>query len=1105
MQLRMDDLRAWFDPFTLERGRALQRTHGVLDFSLGSDGQTAIGEVRGQVEERYRAFARIERDHDGQATLHDGCSCYLGGRCKHVVALLLQLLASGTDSRAPAAGGAPSRSAAVEGWLRKLGVATLPVLGVDTEAGFAEHVLYLLDHDEQAVTVRSVVARRLKKGGYGRPRAYDPRTVLQYGQAAFLAAQDRVLLRELALAGDVDAEPASGPVRVLAGESGSALLERLLATGRCHWRNEAGAALALGEVRPAEPRWSVDDHGQSRLVLVATPPAAAVLALAPPWYVDAAACGPLDTGLEPRLAEALAASPLLAPEELGPVWDWLARHLPGQRLPSPPALDVERVDDYRPQPRLTLYTCEVAAAPAAVGRGLRAPLQVDGLRLEFVYGDNVLGRDDPATVISQREAGKVRRLVRAGAFEHDCLARLERADFVPVRDLPGGERLPRECRRDFGQRQSDAWVDFVMDEVPQLRAEGWDVRIEPGFRFHLVEAGEWYAELDEGGQDWFGLALGVEVDGQPVNLLPCLVELIAALPGGSARGWLEGLGATRKVMVPLPGGRLLPVPAERIRGVLAVLIELYDSEGLNLRGEFVLPRSQVSRLDELEAALGGPRRLVWRGGERLRALAARLRSGPQPVALPEGFHAQLRPYQQEGLAWLQFLREAGVGGVLADDMGLGKTVQALAHLQAEKRAGRLDLPCLIVSPTSLLANWRDEAARFAPELRVLGLRGPERAADFARIGAHDLVLTTYALLPRDREVLAAQRWHLLILDEAQAIKNPLAQAGIVVRGLDARHRLCLTGTPMENHLGELWSLFDFLMPGFLGDARQFQRLFRKPIENHGDAERCERLRRRVAPFMLRRTKDQVALDLPPKTEVDLAVELAGPQRDLYESIRLALQARVRAEIAAKGLARSHIVILDALLKLRQVCCDPRLVKLETARQAKVSAKLDMLMEMLPELVEEGRRILVFSQFTTMLGLIEKALDKVPLRYVKLTGSTEDREAPVRSFQAGEAPIFLISLKAGGTGLNLTAADTVIHYDPWWNPAVEDQATDRAHRIGQDKPVFVYRLFTEGTVEEKIRALQARKRLLVDGVLREGHGAGVPWTDAELEDLFAPLA
>jgi SNF2 family DNA or RNA helicase len=345
-------------------------------------------------------------------------------------------------------------------------------------------------------------------------------------------------------------------------------------------------------------------------------------------------------------------------------------------------------------------------------------------------------------------------------------------------------------------------------------------------------------------------------------------------------------------------------------------------------------------------------------------------------------------------------------------------------------------------------------------------------------------------------------YHLLILDEAQVIKNPNTMAHRIVQQLRAHHRLCLTGTPMENHLGELWSLFHFLMPGFLGDSKKFIQTYRKPIEKEQDAARQQALTRRVRPFMLRRTKEEVVSELPPKTEIIQHIELLPAQRDLYESVRLAMHAKIQAEIEEKGLRRSQIVILDALLKMRQVCCDPRLLKLDAARGITESAKLQFLIDTLPEMIEENRKILLFSQFTSMLALIEKELHNLNIPYVILTGQTKDRQTPIDTFQAGKVPLFLISLKAGGTGLNLTAADTVIHYDPWWNPAVENQATDRAYRIGQAKPVFVYKLVTVGTVEEKILEMQQHKANLFEGVFKNGNMSSTAITSESLESLRA---
>ncbi|MFZ2650825.1 MAG: DEAD/DEAH box helicase, partial [Burkholderiaceae bacterium] len=512
------------------------------------------------------------------------------------------------------------------------------------------------------------------------------------------------------------------------------------------------------------------------------------------------------------------------------------------------------------------------------------------------------------------------------------------------------------------------------------------------------------------------------------------------------------------------------------------------------------PKTEVVRLVQLQGQAG------------LAALAQRLRVAGEPAPIAAQFMAavglglQLRPYQLHGVAWLQYLREQHLAGILADDMGLGKTAQVLAHLLIEKHAGRLDAPALIVLPTSLIANWQAEAARWAPALRVLTLQGVNRAGDFARFAEHDLVFTTYPLLWRDVDALQGQQWHLLILDEAQMVKNAASRAATALRRLKARHRLCVTGTPIENHLGELWAHFDFLMPGFLGDARSFTRIWRKPIEINGETLRAQLLAQRVRPFILRRRKLDVAAELPPKTEVIRRVQLVGQQRALYESVRVAADEQVRRVLQRRSFAGAQISILDALLKLRQVCCDPRLVKGAKTPATTERAKMEWLRDALPELIDEGRRILVFSQFTEMLALVQQQLSELELPHLLLTGETPVRERGdvVKQFQAKTVPVMLLSLKAGGVGLNLTAADTVIHLDPWWNPAVEQQATARAHRIGQDQPVFVYKLVVAGSIEERMLALQERKAALTEGVLGVDAAAAPKFSAEDLQGLLAPL-
>jgi superfamily II DNA or RNA helicase len=650
-----------------------------------------------------------------------------------------------------------------------------------------------------------------------------------------------------------------------------------------------------------------------------------------------------------------------------------------------------------------------------------------------------------------------------------------------------------------------ALCGFTSRAVPQLRAQGWRVDIDPAYPWQVVDAAAPLVAAVEAATDrpgWFDLELGVEIDGHVVSLLAPLLDLLETIDD------LDELARSRRRSIAIRVGERhwMPLPPERLRMLLAVLRGLYRD------GRVGVLWGGAAALAELGVALHGQDRpAVWRGDPHIRDHAYALALGPR-AAMPAlaGLRADLRPYQREGVAWLQHLRASGTGGVLADDMGLGKTLQTIAHLLAEREAGRLgpatgQPPALVVTLTSVAPNWLRELAKFAPDLKVLPLFGPARRARFAEIPAHDVIVTTYPLLARDRDELAAHRFHIAILDEAHAIKNIDAQVHDAARAIDAEHRVCLTGTPIENHLGELWAQMEFLMPGVLGDAERFRHEYRIPIEQLGDTRRLAALRERVKPFILRRTKDAVARDLPAKTELVRAVELASAQRELYESIRVAAHGDVRAQIKARGLGASTIAILDALLKLRQVCCDPRIASgLPPGAGLAGSAKLDLLLAMIDEMLGQGRRILVFSQFARMLALVSEALLAKGVGHVTLTGQTADRQRPIDAFQNGRADVFLISLKAGGTGLNLTRADTVIHYDPWWNPAAQAQATDRAHRIGQEHPVFVYNLIAAGSVEERMLGLQRHKRRLADGILAAGGAGAGALTEADVDDLLAPL-
>jgi superfamily II DNA or RNA helicase len=717
------------------------------------------------------------------------------------------------------------------------------------------------------------------------------------------------------------------------------------------------------------------------------------------------------------------------------------------------------------------------------------------LRLDFEYSGRRIRSADPRPSAS-RDTGaetQARRVLESfGVLE---LAQLEDCAVTPGAGVDYIIAIDGDVH---------ALCAFGAYAVPQLRNLGWRIDIDADYPWQTIgNDAPLYAAAapDEKRPDWFGLELGVEVDGQRIDLLPALLDML------DTAGDLSALTrpARRCVAVRVDDKRWLPVPPTRLRMLAKVLLELYR-DGTKLKA----PQLRTPLIAELCLTLHDTERpMRWVGDTRIRDQAFAMAMGPRKVAanapVSTSLRADLRPYQRDGVAWLQHLREHEAGGILADDMGLGKTLQTIAHILIEKEQGRLDRPAMIVTLTSLVGNWQRELERFAPSLKVAIYHGPDRAARRDTLASHDVAITTYPIVARDRDLLAAIPLHMLVLDEAHAIKNDSAQVAEAVRRLDARHRVCLSGTPIENHLGELWSLFDFLMPGLLGSRDDFASEYREPIEVRGDKARVESLRERVRPYILRRTKDAVAPELPAKTHLVRAVSLTGLQRELYESIRVAAHADVRREIKSRGLAGSTIAILDALLKLRQVCCDPRLVSSEAAREVTGSAKLEVFLEMVGNQLADGRRILVFSQFARMLHLISEGLLARGIGHVTLTGNTPDRQKPIDAFQTGRADVFLISLKAGGAGLNLVGADTVIHYDPWWNPAAQAQATDRAHRIGQTKPVFVHDLIIAGSVEERMLGLQRHKRDLADAILESQAKRGASLSERDLDDLLAPLA
>ncbi len=1146
----VNDLEAQFDQRSLERGRSYWREGMVKHLYITDNGCVLRGKVQGTRRQPYEVKVTItpKKFHDaGVAVLNIDavCSCPVVDQCKHAAALCFRALFDPnirqrdpdpiapndpivdamlsqmpvesaielvrttlrdlqsrlqTQTQPPS----PPPLAPWETWLNDL---THSCDRITENRKPREIVVYLLEIGSHSVgtmshylRIRTTVSKVLKTGGYDTPRSITPyelrRKSVQY------ITPDDLLIAKLLQDNTTEFRTSSVDAGML-----DIIMHRILETGRCFFQKCEGTPLSLGEQKHAKLGWRTEPDGSQVPTIVPEDESIplVILPTAPPWYIEHSTrqVGPLKVGVPPSVLQKFLSGPKLLPDAVTSVAERMAESQSFSGIIVPPKkIRLEKRPLAPPIPclRLAMHTTQ----PYWSDREKTYPIalvhfEYDGIPVEPSTPDTLRKQTKDWIIHITRDRPSEGALL--AALSHTGLVRYENPDRP--QDVPAN-RLAYHAPNQLEERVQ--WLRIVHRIVPELRADGWRVEMDKDFAntFRTLELDDveapWEADLrEEEGRAawWFSLDLGILIENQRVPLLPLLVQAIKRLKEPTTAA-IEGLALSGQLYVDLPDGRALALPFERVRDILTTLVELYDRP-LDPDGTMLVSLDLISALSRIDAAT----KMRWLGGERLRALLDRLKTftGLAEIAPPSGLTATLRPYQREGLNWLQFLRDYRLSGVLADDMGLGKTVQALAHIMTEKESGRLDSPCLIVCPTSLIPNWQDEAKKFTPALRVLSLHGKERATRFAEIGNADLVLTTYPLLPRDAETLLATEWYLIVLDESQVIKNPIAKVTQLACELKAQHRLCLTGTPIENHLGEAWSQFAFLMPGMLGSYRDFTKHFRNPIEKMKDTERQSVLSRRLKPFVLRRNKSEVAKDLPPKTEIVHIVEFGGPQRDLYETLRLTMHDKVQQAVSEKGFNRSQIVILDALLKLRQVCCDPRLVKLSKSRKITQSAKLESLMEMLPEMIEEGSKILLFSQFTSMLDLIKPELIKAGIPFVEIRGDTKDRKTPVTTFQNGEVPLFLISLKAGGTGLNLTAADTVIHYDPWWNPAVENQATDRAHRIGQEKPVFVYKFIARGSVEERILELQNRKRFLASALLEERTDAAAAFEADDLDFLF----
>ena len=1105
------NLEDFFSATTLSRAHDIVRRKLVI-LDEHSDESTGFlsGLVLGTAPLPYSVEVYFDSDY-----VSSECSCPIGEDCKHGAALMLTWLNSqdpspGSQRRKASHDRRQQLAAAVANdrevmrWVENL------VQALDSEsnqkargiefAGNVANLLYALQPVEgpagPTLAVNVLERTRLKNGEWSNESAHSIEG--QYGfHDGDTSHEDEAILELLRTTmrrrGHISSGVGKGAALLL-GTLGDYLLTRMLDTGRLYWDEERDFACTAGPLKNATIQWTSADDTDTTLKISTNLHEDGLLFLAdtrPVRYVDPRRfeVGIIESTYTLAVLHAVTQAPEFPASAAVSLSNLLGAELDEHSLPLPAEPSLIFVNEPLVC-RLRVYSADGSAHVRQWTVRVMMCYGVHEFHVELQPGSST----SSVTLEDGREF-EIKR-DHDNEYRQYQFFRRRVSGFEPVyaRDP---QRFSIADHQPLSRSDEERYHAFerLFDAFDTLRAEGFDIVVEAPVSLEAATVTDFDFNIQATDNGWFDLALQVKHEGTSYNLLPLILN------------WLEHGNRESPLTVISNDGRRLSVPADMIKPVANTLLELYDDS----KGQVAVTRARALGLSKLTTELAeAGAQSEWQGDKALLALTHKIEriSGDLELLLasakaPRTLKAELRPYQLTGMAWLNFLHDAGLCGVLADDMGLGKTIQTLAHILSLKQRRKLKGPCLVVAPTSVLHNWAREAERFAPSLKVHVWHGQDRHENPLAQSNALLVVTSYALALRDHELLSKQDYALLILDEAQTIKNPAAKITQSLKRLPVDQRICLTGTPLENHLGELWSLFDFLMPGLLGAQKRFSQHFRTPIEKHGDAERQQRLNNAIAPFLLRRRKQSVATELPAKTEIIVKIELDSEQAKFYETIRIGMEKRVRKLLQDQGVAKSHIQMLDALLKLRQSCCHPDLVKLDSARRVKSSAKTDHVLSMIDELVNEGRTIILFSQFTQMLDILARELGNRGIDFVKLTGKTRKRQEAIDAFQSGQVPLFLISLKAGGTGLNLTAADTVIHYDPWWNPAVENQATDRAHRIGQEKPVFVYKLIADNTVEDKIVAMQARKQALADATVERGDANPVKSLSAD--DILALFA
>ncbi|PLA74550.1 hypothetical protein CYQ88_05575 [Hydrogenovibrio sp. SC-1] len=1067
-----------FDAGSLTRGKALFR-EGKANRYQASQSTPEAGyrqlqlkaEVIGSRGQIYQTDISIIEDEE-TAHIRSECTCPVHINCKHAVAVIFQYIQDQSQTKT---------HNQFDSWWQSLNaVSTLPD---QREEWFSFHLFNGEEGFYSPTHLRGNQIEILRhhytpKGKLAKPKPYRSETFINRIDRGVMPMEYRAIAELMRLC----AEHFWNPSHIrLQGSAGFLLAKMMIEKGESYFQNQPQPLRWHPDSYPLELGYTSDKEQQAKLT-VSIPDQHFLILSEPPILIDIKQhrAQAVDCPVSTQTLEQLLKMPFANTQQLGQLMERIEQEqmlLPQTSktvsLPKIPGLETREIHTL-PTPYLEMIQ----------------PLPNPVFHFVFKYGDFYLNPEPRQAIIQERHQGKKVIVHRNLTLEDAALSQL-----LPWLSAMAPEQVDPPSQATLFQLKAgstdkaeglDNYI-ALQQALPDLEAQGW---LLSGFDDHQVDI----VKIDhiqvhsKTHSDWFELSFNMTLGDQVMPMAPILQKLLTSYQSSDDMPDQLHFISNDQTVLQFEKSQLSPL--------FNSLIQLYQ-------GRPVTDKLHLTPFDAHLVAGLADTSLEWIGAQDSLALAQKLNDfkGITATKPPKGLKATLRPYQQFGLDWLHFLHQHGFNGILADDMGLGKTVQTLSWCLTLKENGHLNQPILLIVPTSLIGNWKREAQQFTPDLNLLALHGSERFSQFEQIKSADIVLTSYPLVQRDEDLLSEFEFEYLILDEAQKIKNPRTKLYLGLQSLKSRHRLCLTGTPVENHLGELWSIFNFLMPGFLGNLKQFKAHYQKPIEIDRTPGIQSQLNQKVAPFLLRRTKHQVVKELPDKTEIIKTVEFEQDQANLYETIRLTMEDKVRQAVAEKGLAQSQITLLDALLKLRQVCCDPGLVKIDAAKQVKHSAKLELLMDLLTELLEGQHRVIIFSQFAEMLKRIASELNKHKIEYSLLTGQTHKREEAINRFKDGDVSIFLISLKAGGVGLNLTEADTVIHYDPWWNPAVENQATDRAYRIGQNKEVFVYKLVVANTIEQKILQMQANKQALQDQLYQQNQSDEAGQIHLQAQDLL----